>query len=227
MESKFNNVMVSPAGDKTERDYLKAKEHFPINVPKEYRIIGAHPARQLFSGGQPQCRSHNGVTGRSRETDWKIDIECKSCPKQKEADKDKKCQYKFVLEIEHPDPEKKYEITMGYGAQKAFSEYVKGLIEEELDADQVMTKITRIENPDGPGTTYTFAKGAILAVKALSADEQKAVDAVKQKIKSDYGGRMDAEKVALVLSSMGTAGINDSRATEIANMLAVDGMITV
>lgn len=85
--------------------------------------------------------------------------------------------------------------------------------------------ITRIENPDGPRTTYTFAKGAVLEVKGITDLKQKAVDAVKQKIKSDFGGSMDADKVAIVLATMSSYGISESRASEIANMIAVDGMV--
>lgn len=168
---------------------------------------------------------YDGKVGRSRETEWKVDIDCKECPHAKEKDQDKKCQYKFVFELEHPEDGKIYELTAGYGAQIAFTEYLKGLIAEGLDADQVTTKFTRIENPDGPGTTYTFAKGAVLEVKELTADEQKVVDAVKQKIKTDFGGVMDVDKVAMVLAGLSSYGISESRASEIANMIAVDGMV--
>lgn len=227
MVSKFTDVMVSENSgkEKVERVYLKAKTDFPINVPKEYRITGAHSARQLFQGGQPQCRSYDGKVGRSRETEWKVEIDCKECPKAKEKDLSKKCQYKFVFEFEHPEAGKIYELTAGYSAQIAFSEYLKGLIAEGLDADQVTTLITRIENPDGPGTTYTFAKGKVLEVKGITDTEQKAVDAVKQKIKTDYGGSMEADKVASVLATLSSYGISESRASEIANMIAVDGMV--
>ena len=201
MESKFSNVMVNRnGGANVERVYLKAKTDFPINVPKEFRIIGAHPARQFFAANQPQCRSHDGKVGRSRETEWRVDIECKECPRQKEKDINKKCQYKFVFELEHPEPGKQYELTVGYGAQIAFTEYLKGLLAEGLDADQVMTKFTRIENPDGPGTTYTFAKGTVLVEKELTEPGQKAIDAVTQRIKHDYGGAAGTDKLATRLT---------------------------
>jgi len=169
---------------------------------------------------------YDGKVGRSRETEWKVDIDCKECPHAKEKDQDKKCQYKFVFELEHPEAGKIYELTAGYSAQIVFTEYLKGLIAEGLDADQVTTKITRIENPDGPGTTYTFAKGAVLEVKELTAEEQKAVDAVKQKIKTDYGGAVETDRVAMVLAGLSSYNISESRAAEIAEMISVDGMVS-
>jgi hypothetical protein len=165
MPSKFSSVLVKESEqkfDRKENDYIKTKQFFPINVPVEVRIIDAHPSRQFFQGGQPLCRSYDAVTGHSKDEDWKDEIVCETCPHKLEEDRDKRCQYKFVLVLEHEDPDKQYVLTTGYSAQKAFTKYVEDLVLQGLDADLVMTKLTRIENPDGPGTVFVFEQGAAL-----------------------------------------------------------------
>jgi hypothetical protein len=169
--------------------------------------------------------------GCSRDSDWKVEIECATCPHKVEKDLNKKCQYKFIFELEHEEPGKVYNLTSGYSAQKAFSAYLKVLIDEGLDADQVMTKITRIENPDGPGTVYTFEKGEVLeaepagAAAPMTDAEGMAISALQNKIASGHGP-IDADMAATVLSSMSTFGITEARAKEIIAMIAVDGMVS-
>ncbi|MDG6244642.1 MAG: hypothetical protein QCH31_09710 [Methanolobus sp.] len=52
-----------------------------------------------------------------------------------------------------------YELKIPYGSYIEFSKYVKTLKAAAADVANVMTKINRIENPDGPRAMYTFKRG--------------------------------------------------------------------
>ena len=106
---------------------------------------------------------------------------------------------------------------------------------EGLDADEVSTFITRIENPDGPGTVYTFEKGSVIGgasddddswdAPAFTDKENLAIAAMRAKV-TQRGEAIDIDKAATVLAGMASYGISKARAAEIAEAIAVDGMIS-
>lgn len=198
----FEDVVIEENGsnngtsDFKETVYMQAKQDFPLGKEQTHRITDAHVVRQLFQGKKPTCVSFDGQTGRLVASGYKDTVECDGCEWRKgvvpETGGDPvKCQYKLALILEHEDPEKENQIKISYGSHIEFSKYVKTLGEQNLSPDKVMTKITRIENPDGPGGLYQFVKGELVdgvvetpaePVAEANDAEQNAVDELVKKI---------------------------------------------
>ncbi|WP_407357190.1 hypothetical protein [Methanolobus sp. WCC5] len=148
-----------------------------------------------------------------------------------------KCKLLLALSMEHEDPDKVYELKIPYGSYIEFSKYVKTLHAAGTDVPNVMTKITRIENPDGPGGLYTFERGddyegsvsgdeeAEAEEVELTAAESAALDSLKAKIKK-LGDPMPVEFAAGMLTKTASVkGISNERALAVVNTIAVDGFI--
>ncbi|NPE29801.1 hypothetical protein HNV12_17935 [Methanococcoides sp. SA1] len=151
-------------GDFKETVYMKAKVDFPLGKAQEHRIIDAHVVRQLFQGKKPTCVSFDGKVGRTPASAYKDTVECDGCEWRKgvvpeTGGEPVKCQYKLAIILEHEDADKEYQIKVSYGSHIEFAKYLKDLGAEGLSPDTVMTKITRNENPDGPGGLYEFDCG--------------------------------------------------------------------
>lgn len=219
-------------GEFKDTVYMKAKQDFPINVAQEHRIVDAHATRQRFANNKPACVSFDGELGRIPATGYKETVECAECKYKKGKDPETgeeldKCQYKLALIIEHEDPEKEYQIKISYGSQLEFSKYIKELAAENLSPDKVITAITRIENPDGPGGLYQFEKVSLAeGVTAVSEAEQTALDDLVKKIVA-MGETVDVDFAAEMLMKVKSlGGITKEKALELVESVATDGMIS-
>lgn len=207
--------------------YLKIKTALPIGQAKEFHIVGGNKTRQLFRGKTPECMSFDGEVGKLVASGYKEERLCSECQYLKgvgEGDDKVKCQYKFALHIEDPDPEKEQRLSIGFGAHISFSEYAEKLFAEGLDVPDVMTKITRLENPSGPGYLYNFEKGAVLNIQKTEAEEKfisELLNHAKENgpIEYDYA-------VSVIMKNKDLAGITEDRAKAVLNTVAVDGMIS-
>lgn len=142
--------------------------------------------------------------------------------------------------MEHEDPEKQYEVKLPYGSYIEFSKYVDLVHSKGLDIPDVMTKITRIENPKGQGGLFTFEMGDSVAdsvgeeeedpesepeeVELTDAESKALADIVAKA--AAMGEGIDVEFAAKMLTKTKTLkGITMERALAIVNTVAVDGMI--
>jgi len=231
--SNFDKVLVNNNGngdDKVNKEkvYMKAKKDFPINKPVPVHIIDAHPSRQFFRAGTPECLSFDGEIGRTKDSQYKDEYDCKECRFYKgittEEGNQLKCQYKLTLIIENEDPEKENILKISYGAQINMSEYIQDLKSKGLDVPDVITYMTRIEREDGPGTTYTFEMGEVRNIE-MTDDEKDAVGKLQERIKED-GKSMDIEMAANILTKMKSVqGISEERAKMLIETIAVSGYV--
>lgn len=219
----FDNVIVDSTdgdtiGPEKTKEYLAAKRDFPINVPKEYQIIGAHPSRDLFKNKKLFCMSWDGITGKRPAEGWKEEYVCKECEYLKgvgDGEEKIKCKYHLTLEIAHEDPEKMYELRVAYGAQVNLSEYMKELQKNGLEPDQVLTAITRIENTETAGTTYTFEMVKVLDLE-LTPEEETTVAELVHKF-DEVGETPEMEDIANIIECYESLdGISPQRALAIA-----------
>lgn len=230
MESKFSGMLVKGNGNDNavQKDlvYLKIKAALPIGQAKEFRIVDGHKTRQLFRGKTPECMSFDGEVGKVVASGYKEERLCNECPYKKgvgEGDDKVKCQYKFVLHIEDPDPEKEQRLSIGYGAHVSFSEYAEALFKEGIDVPDVKTKITRLENPNGPGNVYRFEKGALLKLQKSDAEEKFLSDMLKHA--SENGPIEFDYAMTVIMKTKELAGITEEKAKALLNTIAKDGMI--
>ena len=230
--SKFENVLVNEDSEngfvKKSKVYLKPRNDFPINVTKEFRIVDAHPARNLFRAKKPYWISFDGETGRTAASNYKDTYECKECKYLKgfkdESGVEHKCQYRCILVFEHDDPEKEYELSVSYGVQKAFSKYVRTLLDDGLDVPNVMTKITRVEPEKGIGYAYNFERGAVLTIEKTES-EAAALDALVNRVK-ESGEPMDSDfAIDLLMKYKSLDGISRERAQQLVDTVCKNGYI--
>lgn len=230
--SKFEDILVDESNDgnyvSKEKNFLKAKRDFPINKPIPVRILDAHPSRQFFRANQVVCLSFDGKTGRTKESGYKDEYDCKECRFYKgiktEDGGQLKCQYKLTLVMENEDPEVEDILKVSYGAQKNFSAYVKKLFNDGLDVPDVITYMTRVEREEGPGTTYLFEMGEVRNVE-MSEEEEEAVNNLQKRVKDD-GKPIDIDMAAGILTKMKSVkGISEDRAKMLIETIAVDGYV--
>ena len=235
--SKFSEITIEENNDQfndQEKVYLSPKKDFPMNKTFEYRIIDANPMRQLFRGNNPVCTAFDAENGRTRESLWKETKPCSECEFKKgvmEGENKIKCQLKLSVLMEHEDPEKVYEVKLPYGSYIEFSKYVKELHAAGTDVPNVMTKITRIENPSGNGGLFTFEMGDPVAIDNETEEESaevvlnEAEEVALAKIEA-MGEEMDVEFAAkMLMKTKSLEGISYERALAVVNTKAKDGVI--
>ncbi|MDD4247662.1 MAG: hypothetical protein PHT13_00915 [Methanosarcina sp.] len=223
MESSLQNIILEtkPFSEK-KLIRLKANTDFPFDTPKDFRIIRGQPSRTMFEGGRPVCATEDCVTGYS--TDGKKQ-ECSSCEHKTSG----ACAYKCLIYLEHNDPSKEYVLAIPYAAQYALSEYIKSLLMDEVDAPDVITRITRVATDDGRSTYNFELANEIDDVDEdeieLTADESLAINELIAQLRSrDLA--MDIAEFAETLKYVDEfIGINDERAEKIAKSIAKDGLI--
>lgn len=232
--SALDNIQTDEKGTGVQKEivYMKAKADFPFNVSKEVVITHAHPARSMFKGKALFCMSRDGETGRRRslEGEWsEEDINCRKCEYTKRViidDVELKCSYNCKIYFENEDDEKENVIGVPYSAQKNLSTYAKELVAAGLDTPIVLTKMTRIEDPQTGWSTYVFELIRELEL-VMSEEETTCVDDIREKVKSS-GNEMSNELVVSVLMSFEKLdGISESRAKQIADYMCVDGIVKV
>ena len=93
-----------------------------------------------------------------------------------------------------------------------------------LEANQVITGITRIENTKTAGTTYIFEKLGETEL-TLTPEESAALNSMKAKA---VGGKaIPVSFAAELLQNLASLdGITEERAQRLAESIAIDGMIT-
>lgn len=232
--SALDNIKTDGKGTGAQKEivYLKAKKDFPYNVSREVVITRAHPARSMFKGKALVCMSQDGETGRKKHADgsWADEEDnCRECKFTKKIVVDSvemKCDYGCKIYFEHDDPEKENMIKVPYSAQIYLSEYAKSLVEEGLDTPIVITKMTRIEDPESGFSTYIFEKVRELEL-TMTELEETAVTDITEKLKVD-GNEMSEELAKDVLMSLDSlTGISEARAKQIAASISKDGMVKV
>ncbi|WP_407282325.1 hypothetical protein V7O61_06815 [Methanolobus sp. WCC1] len=147
--------------DIKEKIQLKAKKDFPINVPKNFRIIDAKVSRRLNKNRKLVCKSSDGKIGElvgKDSSEKRLCSKCKYVYGLDENGKNFKCKHSCILTLEHEDSEKEYILDIPYSARVNFSRYIKSLIGQNLDVPDVITTITRVEKENSLGTTYLFER---------------------------------------------------------------------
>lgn len=202
--------------------FLNAKKDFKYDVPKTFIALSSNSGRAMFETG---CRSWDGIVGRKKGED---PVNCKDCAYAYgvgEGDKKVKCKQNYIVYLKHPDPESRYVMILNYGSTLNFGKYAKELSRKGLEPDQVETIITKIENPDGVGSIFTFEQGEILDLN-ITTEEQKALNTIKLKAKSKGGITVDVA-VEILLNYEELEGLDETRATRLAESIAKDGLIGV
>ncbi|KKH50162.1 hypothetical protein [Methanosarcina sp. 1.H.A.2.2] len=93
-----------------------------------------------------------------------------------------------------------------------------------LEENQVITGITRVENIETAGTTYTFKKVGELDLEVEPAEKAALAMLMGKAVKS---GPIPIEfAVTLLMNLASLDGINEERAQRLAESIAEDGMIT-
>lgn len=228
--SVLENVTTESEEKKTyaQKVYLGAKANFPINVQKKFRILKGNSARQLYLTKTTGCRSFDGKIGKTVESGYKEEKNCDECEYKYGALNEKgekiQCKSQYVLTLEHEDPDTEYILTVSYGAQKNLDAYDAKLAVLGLDADQVITGITRVENISTPGTTYLFEKVGDLELK-MTPEERAALENMKGK--ALIGGPIPVKFAAELLQNLASLdGIGVDRANRLAESIADGDMIT-
>ena len=219
-------------GARKEIEYLKAKRDFPYNVSRNVVITRANPSRSMFKGKALVCMSNDGETGRKKNADGSWEEEehnCRECQFTKKIvveGIELKCDYGCQIYFEHENPEKENMIKVPYSAQIYLSAYAKSLVEEGLDTPIVVTKMTRIEDPETGFSTYVFEKVRELEL-TITELEAAAIADITEKLKAE-DGEMSEELAKDVLMSLDSlVGISEARAKLIAASISKDGMVEV
>lgn len=232
--SALDNIKIDGNGTGAQKEivYMKAKTDFPFNVSKEVVITHAHPARSMFKGKALFCMSRDGETGRRRslEGEWsEDDINCRKCEYTKRVVKDDielKCNYQCKIYFENEDSEKENVIGVPYSAQKNLSVYAKELVSAGLDTPIVLTKMTRIEDPETGWSTYVFELIRELEL-IMSEEEAACVNDIREKVKSGGDEMSNELAVSVLMSFEKLDGISEGRAKQIADHICVDGIVKV
>lgn len=194
-DSKLSRVFI----DKSVPVYLKPEADFPIDVPKYFIIIDGHPIRTRYANNKIACSSDDCITGIS----GKKHVSCDSC--QHTID----CKMRCKIYMKTLNPAYVYILTIPYSSQAELSVYVKQLLasEEQLDAPDVITKITRIR--DGEFSKYKFE----LYEKAVTDDEAKIVSTAMLYAGDKY---TTPETIAVLLNGF---GIPEGRAQALSKLV--------
>lgn len=126
--------------------YLKPEKDFPLGEGRVYRIIDGKYIRAYFNNKKLMCSSGDMVIGRSVTDGAKQ--KCETC------DNMDVCTVSCRLILSNLKYGYIYYVNIPHVAQVALSQYVEKLLLNNLDAPDVLTKITRVKN--GKFTTYTF-----------------------------------------------------------------------
>jgi len=231
------NLSVENTKTFKESVFIKPKADFKINQTKDFHIVRGFLIRQFFKGKTPMCKSWNGEIGKARDEEGKFrgaEKECKTCPYLNgvivEGQEEKiKCNPGYTLILEHPDPEKEYNITINKESQINLENYRSELKKMGLKVDQVITGFTRDESQRSPvGFAFKFNLVRELKLDYTEA-EKDSLNEIISSIKED-GESLSSKKIADILMKykpLKDAGISQERATRLAVSIAdANGMIT-
>jgi hypothetical protein len=140
-ESVLKNIMV----ENTTTAFLTAERDFPLGESKYYRILDGKYVRAKFNNKKVECSSDDMIIGR------KIDGEKRKCESCDDLDI---CAVSARLILTNLTYGTVYYLNVPYMAQVNLSQYVEKLLINDMDAPDVITKITRVKN--GKFTMYTF-----------------------------------------------------------------------
>ena len=141
-ESALQKIMIEASTEV----YLKPEKDFLIGEPRFYHIIDGKYVRALFNNKKIVCSSNDMVIGKLASDGTKQ--ECATCNK---ADI---CSTNCRLILTTLLHGYVYYLNIPHSAQVNLSQYVEKLLMNNLDAPDVITKVTRVKN--GQFTTYTF-----------------------------------------------------------------------
>lgn len=141
-ESALKNIMIEASTEV----YLKPEKDFPIDEPRAYRIIDGKYVRALFNNKKIVCSSNDMLVGKLAADGTKQ--ECQTC------NKIDMCSINCRLILTTLMYGHIYYLNIPHSAQVSLSLYVEKLLLNNLDAPDVITKITRVK--DGKFTTYRF-----------------------------------------------------------------------
>lgn len=140
-ESVLAHIMV----DDVEEVFLSAEKDFPVGESRLYRIIDGKYVNVYFNNKKLVCSSNDMIVG--RRTDG-VKQKCETC-----TDKDV-CTTSCRLILTNLSYGHVYYLNIPHLAQVSLSHYVEGLLLNDLDAPDVITRIMRVKN--GKFTAYTF-----------------------------------------------------------------------
>ena len=140
-ESVLAHIMV----DNADEIFLSAEKDFPLGEGQIYRIIDGKYVNAYFNNKKLICSSNDMIVG--RRTDGSKQ-KCETC-----VDKDV-CTTSCRLILTNLVYGHIYYLNIPHAAQVSLSHYVEGLLLNDLDAPDVITKVMRIKN--GKFTAYTF-----------------------------------------------------------------------
>lgn len=140
-ESVLKNIMV----ENTITEFLTAERDFPIGESKYYRILDGKYVRAKFNNKKVECASDDMITGRKADG---MKCKCDGC------DDLELCTVSARLVLVNLVYGTIYYLNVPHMAQVNLSQYVEKLLMNDMDAPDVITKITRVKN--GKFTMYTF-----------------------------------------------------------------------
>lgn len=141
-ESILKSIMV----DAISEIFLKPEKDFPLGDSQTYRIIDGKYVRALFNNKKVECSSNDMLVGK-RASDG-VKQRCDTC------DSIDACSVSCRLVLTNLHYGHVYYLNIPHMAQVSLSQYVEKLLLNNLDAPDVLTKITRVKN--GKFTTYVF-----------------------------------------------------------------------
>ncbi len=196
----MTNEQLFPEIEITHRDQTKFKENVYLkvgsdlrtNIGRDLHITMAAETASLFKlpGKSVGCSSWNREKGYNRDTKELMD--CAECPynkgitiNEKGKDVEYKCKKNYALFMEHPEypNDKQFVLTnVNFGVYKTFQEYRHSLVTKGLDVNQVITRVTKIDNPPGVrGNVYSFEFVEALNVD-ITLEEQDLLDTIKSRL---------------------------------------------
>lgn len=227
--------IVSAKNDFKTNVYITPRQDFKINVPREMHITYGTKSRSVFFGKSHSCSSLDRITGYDNEL--KENVDCTTCEYATKEGKSRgpnedpiKCKCHYALFMEHENSEKQYALTsVNWHAFNKFNEYRTSLLKMDLDVNQVITKITRIEPPQGlhPATfMYEFEFVRELNLNMTDVEED-AIAKLKVDITNngDNISVQDAASVIQIWLQNNNVEIDINRAKRLVNTLSDDGLI--
>lgn len=209
--------------------FLKKMQDLKPYIGVDFVITSGQPIRSLF---MPSCTSWDCVTGFRRET--KERVECEGCAfikgitiKGKDGkDVTSKCSKKYIIFMEHKEPDKQFALTLNFTQQKALNEYRKSLLKIGLDLDKVVTKIT-LEFDMNTKPIYKFDMVSELDLDITDVEE-KALSEVKAMIAEkgeDWFVSDAADMLKTYLEVKKSTIIDEARAKRLILTISDDGLV--
>jgi len=214
-----------------ENVYLKVGSDLKTNIGRELHITMASETASLFKlpGKSVGCSSWNREKGFNRDT--KELVECNECIYNKGITIEEKgnsvlykCKKNYALFMEHPESnDKQFVLTnVNFGVYKTFQEYRRSLIIKGLDVNQVITRVTKIDNPPGVrGNVYSFEFVEELNLD-ITLEEQDFLDTIKSKLPEPMAIADVVDVLKTFAKEMGVT-IEDARARRLVETIATDG----